>query len=135
MLADMNDFVRELSVLPLSTPLTLGLMFAALPLYAVLGGADYGRGVWDLLAFGPRAQQQRRLIEAAIGPVWEANHVWLIFMIVLFFTAFPPAFAALSTALHIPLTLALTVYLLSHEAAPLVLGGLTQRPWSRVCKS
>jgi cytochrome bd ubiquinol oxidase subunit II len=103
----MNDFVRQLSVLPLSTLLTLGLLFAALVLYAVLGGADYGGGVWDLLAFGPRAREQRGLIETAIGPVWEANHVWLIFMIVLLFTAFPRAFAALSTALHIPLTLML----------------------------
>jgi cytochrome d ubiquinol oxidase subunit II len=103
----MNDFVRELSALPLPVLMTLGLLFAALVLYAVLGGADYGGGVWDLLASGPRAQQQRRLIETAIGPVWEANHVWLIFMIVLLFTAFPPAFAALSTALHIPLTLML----------------------------
>jgi cytochrome bd ubiquinol oxidase subunit II len=100
----MNDFVRELSALPLSTLLTLGLLFAALVLYAVLGGADYGGGVWDLLAFGPRAREQRHLIETAIGPVWEANHVWLIFMIVLLFTAFPSAFAALWTALHIPLT-------------------------------
>jgi len=103
----MNDFVRQLSVLPLSTLLTLGLLFAALVLYAVLGGADYGGGVWDLLASGPRAREQRGLIETAIGPVWEANHVWLIFMIVLLFTAFPRAFAALSTALHIPLTLML----------------------------
>ena len=103
----MNDFVRELSALPLSVLLTLGLLFAALVLYAVLGGADYGGGVWDLLASGPRAREQRQLIEAAIGPVWEANHVWLIFMIVLLFTAFPAAFAALSTALHIPLTLML----------------------------
>jgi cytochrome d ubiquinol oxidase subunit II len=100
----MNDFLRELSTLPLSTLLTLGLLFAALVLYAVLGGADYGGGVWDFLAFGPRAREQRRLIETAIGPVWEANHVWLIFMIVLLFTAFPAAFAVLSTALHIPLT-------------------------------
>jgi cytochrome bd ubiquinol oxidase subunit II len=103
----MNDFVRELSALPLSVLVTLGLLFVALVLYAVLGGADYGGGVWDLLASGPRTQEQRRLIESAIGPVWEANHVWLIFMIVLLFTAFPPAFAVLSTALHIPLTLML----------------------------
>ncbi|MGH7873730.1 MAG: cytochrome d ubiquinol oxidase subunit II [Candidatus Binatia bacterium] len=103
----MNDFVRELSALPPSVLLTLGLLFAALVLYAVLGGADYGGGVWDLLASGPRAREQRHLIEAAIGPVWEANHVWLIFLIVLLFTAFPAAFAALSTALHIPLTLML----------------------------
>jgi len=105
--ADMNDFARELSAVPLSILLTLSLIFTALLLYAVLGGADYGGGVWDLLAYGPRAPQQRRLIEAAIGPVWEANHVWLIFVIVLLFTAFPSAFAALSTALHIPLTLML----------------------------
>ncbi len=103
----MTDIVRELSALPLSTLLTLGLLFSALVLYALLGGADYGGGVWDLLASGPRAREQRRLIESAIGPVWEANHVWLIFMIVLLFTAFPLAFATLSTALHIPLTLML----------------------------
>lgn len=101
----LND--PELSAVPLSVLVTVGLMFAALVLYAVLGGADYGGGVWDLLASGPRAQEQRRLIETAIGPVWEANHVWLIFMIVLLFTAFPPAFAALATALHLPLSLML----------------------------
>jgi cytochrome d ubiquinol oxidase subunit II len=105
--ADMDYFLREFSVLPASTLLTLSLMFAALLLYTVLGGADYGGGVWDLLASGPRAREQRRLIADAIGPVWEANHVWLIFVIVLLFTAFPLAFAALSTALHIPLTLML----------------------------
>jgi cytochrome d ubiquinol oxidase subunit II len=76
-------------------------------LYALLGGADYGGGVWDLFAFGRRAPEQRALIANAIGPVWEANHVWLILVIVILFTAFPPAFAAISTALHIPLTLLL----------------------------
>jgi cytochrome d ubiquinol oxidase subunit II len=103
----MNDLLRELSTLPPPTLLILGLLLAALVLYAVLGGADYGGGVWDFLASGARAREQRRLIESAIGPVWEANHVWLIFMIVLLFTAFPAAFAALSTALHVPLTLML----------------------------
>jgi cytochrome d ubiquinol oxidase subunit II len=103
----MNDLLHELSTLPPPTLLILGLLLAALVLYAVLGGADYGGGVWDFLASGPRAREQRRLIESAIGPVWEANHVWLIFMIVLLFTAFPAAFAALSTALHVPLTLML----------------------------
>src|SRR5260370_12772136 len=82
-------------------------MIAALILYALLGGADYGGGVWDLFAFGRLAPQQRTLIAKAIGPVWEANHVWLILVIVILFTAFPPAFAAISTALHIPLTLLL----------------------------
>src|SRR5258706_7414210 len=82
-------------------------MISALILYALLGGADYGGGVWDLLASGKRAPAQRALIAQAIGPVWEANHVWLILVIVVLFTAFPPAFAAISTALHIPLTMLL----------------------------
>src|SRR6266404_452978 len=82
-------------------------MTAALIIYALLGGADYGGGVWDLLASGKRAPAQRALIAQAIGPVWEANHVWLILVLVILFTAFPPAFAAISIALHIPLTLLL----------------------------
>jgi cytochrome d ubiquinol oxidase subunit II len=92
--------------LPLET-IIAGVMISALILYALLGGADYGGGVWDLFAFGKRAPAQRALIAQAIGPVWEANHVWLILVIVVLFTAFPPAFAAISTALHIPLTLLL----------------------------
>lgn len=84
-----------------------GVMLAALVVYALLGGADYGGGVWDLLASGPRARAQRELVEHAIGPVWEANHVWLILVLVLLFAGFPVAFAAISTALHIPLTLML----------------------------
>jgi cytochrome bd ubiquinol oxidase subunit II len=77
---------------------------ASLILYALMGGADFGGGVWDLLASGPRAGRQRKLIADAIAPIWEANHVWLILVIVLLFTAFPVAFAAMMTALHIPLT-------------------------------
>src|SRR5438874_7097265 len=67
--------------------------------YGVLGGADFGGGIWDLFAAGPRRDQQRAAIARAMGPVWEANHVWLIFVIVMLFTAFPPAFAALSVAM------------------------------------
>src|SRR6267143_4912288 len=70
-------------------------------------GRTTGGGVWDLFAFGRRATAQRALIADAIGPVWEANHVWLILVLVILFTAFPPAFAAISIALHIPLTLLL----------------------------
>lgn len=84
-----------------------GVMVASLVLYALLGGADYGGGVWDLFAFGQRAREQRALIADAISPVWEANHVWLILVIVILFTAFPPAFATIATALHIPITLLL----------------------------
>jgi cytochrome d ubiquinol oxidase subunit II len=82
-------------------------MIVALTFYALLGGADYGGGVWDLFSTGARANRQRALIAEAIGPVWEANHVWLILVVVILFTAFPPAFAAIATALHIPLTLML----------------------------
>jgi cytochrome d ubiquinol oxidase subunit II len=84
-----------------------GITFVALNGYALLGGADFGGGVWDLLARGPRKARQRELIAAAIGPVWEANHVWLILALVLLFTCFPPAFARLGTLLHIPLSLVL----------------------------
>lgn len=82
-------------------------LLAALVLYALGGGADFGGGVWDLFARGPTGERQRRLIADAIGPIWEANHVWLILAIVLLFVCFPLAFAALSTALHVPLTLML----------------------------
>jgi len=76
-------------------------------LYAVLGGADFGGGVWDLLASGPRRQAQRDAITHAIGPVWEANHVWLIFAVVILFVCFPPAFAEIGIGLYAPLSLAL----------------------------
>src|SRR5690349_23158111 len=82
-----------------------GAIMAALCLYAIFGGADFGGGVWDLLASGPRRAEQRALIEKAIGPIWETNHVWLILVVVLLFAAFPPAFAAVTVALHVPLTL------------------------------
>ena len=75
------------------------VMIAALILYALGAGADFGGGVWDLFARGPRTRQQRELIAHAIGPIWEANHVWLILVIVLAFVAFPPAFAAICIAI------------------------------------
>lgn len=83
------------------------VMLGALVLYALLGGADFGGGIWDLLASGPRAGAQRDLVEHAIGPIWEANHVWLILVVVVLFTGFPAAFAAISIALFVPLVLLL----------------------------
>ena len=80
---------------------------AVLVAYAVLAGADFGGGVWDLMARGPRAADQRAAIASAMGPVWEANHVWLIFLIVLLFTCFPAAFAVLSVAFFVPFHLVL----------------------------
>src|SRR5262245_61539542 len=76
-------------------------------LYALLGGADFGGGVWDAFARGERKWEQRRAIANAMGPVWEANHVWLIFVIVILFTAFPTVYAALSIALFVPFHLVL----------------------------
>ncbi|MDQ3033926.1 MAG: cytochrome d ubiquinol oxidase subunit II [Myxococcota bacterium] len=86
--------------------LAVSLLVAAV-LYAVTGGADYGAGLWDLLASGPRAAAQRALIERSIAPIWEANHVWLIFIVTVLFAAFPPAYAAISIALHVPMTILL----------------------------
>jgi cytochrome d ubiquinol oxidase subunit II len=83
------------------------ILLLALTAYAVLAGADFGGGVWDLFASGPRKRAQRTAIAAAMGPVWEANHVWLIFLLVGLFTAFPTVFAVLSTALFLPFTIAL----------------------------
>jgi cytochrome bd ubiquinol oxidase subunit II len=91
--------------MPAPELLLAGAVVGALVLYFLFGGADFGGGVWDLLASGPRKAAQRETIEHAIGPIWEANHVWLILVVVIVFSAFPPAFAALSIALHVPLTL------------------------------
>ena len=111
------------------------VMLGALALYAVLGGADFGGGVWDLLARGPRAPGERRLIERAMAPVWEANHVWLILVIVLLFSAFPPAFAALGMRLHAPLVLALVGIVLRGSAFVFRQyggGGPAARRWGHV---
>lgn len=81
-----------------------GCVVVALNAYVLLAGADFGGGVWDLLASGPRKEVQRQLIAQAMGPVWEANHVWLILAIVLLFTCFPVAFAGLVVPLNLPLT-------------------------------
>jgi len=87
--------------------LVAGVALIALNAYVLLAGADFGGGVWDLLATGPRRAEQRALIAEAIGPIWEANHVWLIIVVVLLFTCFPVAFARLGIVLHIPLSLML----------------------------
>jgi len=84
----------------------LVVLFIGITAYAVLGGADFGAGFWDLLAGGPeKGRPQRVLIERAIGPVWETNHVWLIFVLVVLWTAFPTAFSSITSTLFIPLSL------------------------------
>ena len=82
------------------------VLFVGVLAYAVLGGADYGAGFWDLTAGGAeRGRLPRRLVDQALAAVWEANHVWLIFCLVMLWTAFSPAFAAIMTTLYIPLGL------------------------------
>jgi cytochrome d ubiquinol oxidase subunit II len=83
------------------------VIVVALNAYVLFGGADFGGGVWDLLASGPRRHRQQELVANAIGPIWEANHVWLIVAVVMLFVCFPAAFAAFGTVLHIPLSLML----------------------------
>ncbi len=112
------------------------VIVVALNAYVLLAGADYGGGVWDLLAGGRRRVRQRELIEHAIAPVWEANHVWLILVIVLLFTCFPPAFGRLAITLHVPLTLLLFGIVLRGSAFVFRSYGniddRTQRRWGRV---
>lgn len=96
--------------------LLAGITMLALNAYVLLGGADFGAGVWDLLAHGPRASRQRAAIEQGIGPIWEANHVWVILVVVLLFTCFPPVYAHLSVALHIPISVMLVGIVLRGSA-------------------
>ncbi|HYD53745.1 MAG TPA: cytochrome d ubiquinol oxidase subunit II [Gemmatimonadaceae bacterium] len=113
-----------------------GIMMIALTVYALLGGADFGGGVWDLLVRGPRREEARALVANAIGPIWEANHVWLIVVIVILFTAFPPTYALLGTLLHVPLSLMLLGIVLRGSAFVFRSYGArddaAQRRWGRI---
>ena len=85
----------------------LALMWVGLTAYTLFGGADFGAGGWDLVAGGAVSGAGRRaLVEHSIGPVWEANHVWLIFVLVVLWTGFPAVFAAIASTLYLPLTAA-----------------------------
>jgi cytochrome bd ubiquinol oxidase subunit II len=114
----------------------LGVAMAGLTAYAVLGGADFGAGFWDLTAGGAeRGGRVRGMVERAMSPVWEANHVWLIFVLVIVWTCFPVAFGSLMSSLYVPMGLAAigiifrgTAFALRGQAATInearVLGGL-----------
>ncbi len=125
------------------TPLRFGLpeivaavIVVALNAYVLMGGADFGGGMWDLLARGPRRDAQRALIARTMGPIWEANHVWLIVAVVLLFTCFPPVFAHLSITLHVPLAVMLVGIVLRGSAFVFRSYGSgehpAQRRWGRV---
>ena len=84
-----------------------GVLWIGATLYAVFAGADFGAGLWSLFAGrSERGERARALVDWAIGPVWEANHVWLIFVLVVLWTAFSTAFASIMSTLFIPLSLA-----------------------------
>jgi cytochrome d ubiquinol oxidase subunit II len=111
-------------------------LLLSLIVYALMGGADFGGGMWDLLATGPRAAEQRAAISGAIAPIWEANHVWLILVVVILFTGFPGAFAAMMTALGLPVMVMLIGIVLrgsafifrNYDPAP----GSAHRRWGTV---
>jgi cytochrome d ubiquinol oxidase subunit II len=85
----------------------LVVIWVGVSAYGIFGGADFGGGIWDLIAGDARrGARPRSLIERVIGPVWEANHVWLIFVLVYLWTAFPEPFAAIASTMWIPLSLA-----------------------------
>ena len=87
--------------------LCAAVLVIGLTAYAVLGGADFGAGFWDLTAgSAERGSRVRGMVKRSMGPVWEANHVWLIFVLVVMWTCFPPAFAAIMETLYIPIFLA-----------------------------
>ena len=83
------------------------VLFIGILGYAVFGGADFGAGFWDLVAGGTkRGGRPRAVIDHSIAPVWEANHVWLIFVFVVLWTSFPEAYASITLTLFVPLTIA-----------------------------
>jgi len=83
------------------------ILWLGVTFYALFGGADFGGGFWDLVAGGAeRGERPRATIQRSLTPVWEANHVWLIFILVVLWTAFPSAFYAVMTTLYVPITVA-----------------------------
>lgn len=82
-------------------------LWVALLLYLVMGGADFGAGIIEMFTSNKNKSRTRRIMYNAIGPIWEANHMWLIIAIVILFVGFPVIYATMSTYLHIPLTVML----------------------------
>ena len=83
------------------------ILWVGATFYALFGGADFGGGFWDLFAGdAKKGERPRALIQRSLTPVWEANHVWLIFILVVLWTAFPPAFSAIFSTLYVPIALA-----------------------------
>lgn len=113
----------------------LPLVFAliGLALYTVLGGADLGAGFWQLGTAGDsNAERVRGYAHRAMAPVWEANHVWLIFVLTVFWTAYPKAFGSIASTLAVPLFIALLGIIFRGAAYALRAGARTRREWGRI---
>ena len=109
------------------------LLLVGLAAYAVLGGADFGAGFWQL--WGGRGERDRALREHAhhaMGPVWETNHVWLVFVLVICWTAYPTAFASIASTLSVPLFIAAIGIILRGTAYALRSGTRTLREQRRI---
>jgi cytochrome d ubiquinol oxidase subunit II len=118
-----------------SADVCAAILWVGVTLYAIFGGADFGAGIWDLLAgSGKRADSVRAQIDRSIGPVWEANHVWLIFVLVVLWTAFSTAFSAIFSTLYIPLAVAALGIVLRGAGFAFrhALPGPIERPASRI---
>ena len=102
------------------------LILIGIAAYIVLAGADFGAPFWTLTARGERAEQIRQQTHRSMAPVWEANHVWLIFVLVVCWTAYPEVFGSLFSTLWIPLLLAAIGIVL--RATAYVVGGEADRP-------
>jgi cytochrome bd ubiquinol oxidase subunit II len=108
--------------------LPLVFVLAGLTLYTVLGGADLGAGFWQLAAgSGTGGEEVREHAHRAMGPVWEANHVWLVFVLTVFWTAYPRAFSSIASTLAVPLFIALIGIVFRGAAYALRSGAATLR--------
>src|SRR5438270_9264109 len=108
--------------------LPLVFVLIGLALYTVLGGADFGAGFWQLFAGrGPQAGKVREHAHHAMAPVWEANHVWLIFVLTVFWTAYPRAFGSIASTLAVPLFIAVIGIILRGAAYALRDGASSER--------
>ena len=114
------------------TEVPLLFVLLGLTAYAVLGGADFGAGLWQLLSAGRRGRALREHAHRSMGPVWEANHVWLIFVLVIFWTAYPVAFGSIASTLAVPLFIAAVGIILRGTAYALRSAARSDREATRI---
>src|ERR1700733_9442974 len=111
----------------------LVFVLAGLSLYTVLGGADFGAGFWQLLAGrDERGERVREFAHHSMGPVWEANHVWLIFVLTVFWTSYPTAFGSIASTLAVVLFIALVGIIFRGAAYAFRSGAMSDRERARI---